>query len=214
MKHFLILLSFLIISEIIKAQETTTDSIKTQELGEIIVEASQIIRKADMDVYFPSNGACGNSKNGIQLLANLMIPSLSVNEALGTIHKITNNSWCGNASLRLTHWGFVFGAQYMHAQRNIMGEKLSWDEDLNIIDLNYNWKGWQFGTGCIMPFGKYDRGSMSMSRWNKNEKHIRLNMRIPYISIRYNLQWGRQKRDIQKLISTDSTIEKSTASGR
>ena len=132
----------------------------------------------------------------------------------GTGYKITNNSWCGNASLRLTHWGFVFGAQYMHAQRNIIGEKLSWDEDLNIIDLNYNWKGWQFGTGCIMPFGKYDRGSMSMSRWNKNEKHIRLNMRIPYISIRYNLQWGRQKRDIQKLISTDSTIEKSTATGR
>lgn len=38
-----------------------------------------------MDVYLPSKSAVENSKNGVQLLGNLMIPSLSVNDALGTI---------------------------------------------------------------------------------------------------------------------------------
>jgi len=38
-----------------------------------------------MDVYHPSQSAVDASKNGLQLLGNLMIPTLSVSEALGTI---------------------------------------------------------------------------------------------------------------------------------
>ena len=44
-----------------------------------------MIRKADMDVYHPSRSAVDNSKNGMQLLNNLMIPTLTVNDALGSI---------------------------------------------------------------------------------------------------------------------------------
>ncbi len=29
-----------------------------------------------------------------------------------------------------------------------------------------------------------------MSKWNSNEQHMRLNMRMPYVSISYNVQWG------------------------
>jgi hypothetical protein len=38
-----------------------------------------------MDVYHPSKSAVENSKNGMQLLRNLMIPTLTVNDALGSI---------------------------------------------------------------------------------------------------------------------------------
>ncbi len=38
-----------------------------------------------MDVYHPSKSAVDNSKNGMQLLRNLMIPTLTVNDALGSI---------------------------------------------------------------------------------------------------------------------------------
>ena len=73
------------------AQTTTTaaqsnDSIPTKELQEVSIEAPKVIHKADMDVYHPSQSAVDNSKNGIQLLSNLMIPSLSVSDALGTIN--------------------------------------------------------------------------------------------------------------------------------
>lgn len=67
------------------AQSQMQDSIATQELHEIVIEAPKVIRKADMDVYHPSRSAVDNSKNGMQLLRNLMIPSLSVNDALGSV---------------------------------------------------------------------------------------------------------------------------------
>lgn len=66
------------------AQETA-DTIATHELQEIVIEAPKVIRKADMDVYHPSKSAVENSKNGMQLLNNLMIPTLSVSDALGSI---------------------------------------------------------------------------------------------------------------------------------
>ena len=65
-----------------------------------------------------------------------------------------------------------------------------------------------------MPFGKYDQGSRSMSKWNRNEQHLHLDMRVPYINIAYNIQWGRQKRSAQKLVDIDANPDRSTAGGR
>ena len=132
----------------------------------------------------------------------------------GTGYTLTNNAWSGNASVRLSHWGFTLSGQYIRAQRDLWGEKISWGEDINIIDLSYNWKSWQFAAGVIMPFGKYDQGSKSLSKWNTNEQHMRLDMRMPYISISYNVQWGRQKRSVQKLVNADARTDASTAGGR
>ncbi len=70
-------------------------------------------------------------------------------------------------------------------------------EDISVIDLSYNWKNWEFSGGMILPFGKYDQGSRSLSKWNTNEMHTRLDMRMPYISISYNLQWGRQNAELR-----------------
>lgn len=132
----------------------------------------------------------------------------------GTGYSLTSNGWSGYAQIQLTHWGFVLSGQYNYAQRDLWGEKISWGEDINIIELNYNWKKWQFSAGIIMPFGRYDQGSKSLSQWNSNEQHMRLDMRIPYISISYNLQWGHQKRDAQKLLETVATADQSTIGSR
>lgn len=132
----------------------------------------------------------------------------------GTGYEHHNNDWSGNVNLQLMHWGFILSGQYMRAQRDLWGEKISWGESLSIIDLAYNWKNWQFSAGMIMPFGKYDQGSRSLSKWNNNEQHMRLNMRMPYISISYNLQWGRQKRGVNKLVNADAKTDTSTAGGR
>lgn len=132
----------------------------------------------------------------------------------GTGYSINHNGWSGYASLQLSHWGFLLEAQYRYAQRDLWGEKISWGEDLNLISLQYNWRDWQFGVGVIMPFGKYDQGSKSLSKWNRNEQHMRLNMRMPFITAAWNLQWGRQKRGVQKLIDSDANTDRSTAGGR
>lgn len=132
----------------------------------------------------------------------------------GTGYAINHNGWSGTASMQLSHWGFVLSAMYQYAQRDLWGEKISWGEDINVITLDYNWKNWQIGAGIIMPFGKYDQGSKSLSKWNRNEQHMRVDMRMPYISIAWNLQWGKQKRGINKLIDSNASTDKSTAGGR
>lgn len=132
----------------------------------------------------------------------------------GTGYTINHNGWSGNASLQLAHWGFVLGAEYQYAQRDLWGEKISWGEDYNVITLDYNWKDWQFGAGILMPFGKYDQGSKFLSKWNTNEQHMRLNMCMPFVTASWNLQWGRQKRGVRKLIESGASADQSTAGGR
>ena len=132
----------------------------------------------------------------------------------GSGYCIYNHNWSGNARLMLIHFGFVLSAQYTKSARTLFGERISWQEDLSIIDLSYNWNKWQFGIGMLMPFGKYDQGSMQLNQYNSNVKHMRINLRIPYISIAYNLNWGRQKRGAQKLIDVDANVDHSTAGGR
>lgn len=132
----------------------------------------------------------------------------------GTGYSLTNNAWSGSASMQLRHWGLTLSLQYIRAQRDLWGERISWGEDLNLIDLTYNWKNWAFFVGCLLPFGRYDRGSVSLSKWNTNERHTRTDFRIPYIGINYNLQWGHQKRKANKRINVGGDADQSTAGGR
>ena len=83
-----------------------------------------------------------------------------------------------------------------------------------MVTLGYGWKQWQFQAGVIMPFGKYDIGSKSLSKWNRNEQHRRIDMRMPYLQVSYNLQWGRQKRGANKLVDVDANIDASKTGGR
>ena len=132
----------------------------------------------------------------------------------GRDYRLYNHNWSGNLNVMLSHWGFELAGQYVRAQHDLWGEKISWGENLSIVQLSYNWKNWQFGAGVIMPFGKYDQGSKMLNHWNTNEKHMRLDMRRPYISLSYDLRWGRQKRGANKLISSDANADRSTAGGR
>ncbi|MDE6391092.1 MAG: outer membrane beta-barrel family protein, partial [Duncaniella sp.] len=132
----------------------------------------------------------------------------------GSGYRLYNHNWSGNAQLMLSHYGFVLSAQYTKSARTLYGERISWNEDLSIIDLSYNRGKWQFGAGMLMPFGKYDQGAKLLNRYNSNSKHMRADIRIPYISVSYNLQWGRQKRGAQKLIDANANADCSTAGGR
>ena len=66
----------------------------------------------------------------------------------------------------------------------------------------------------LMPFGKYDQGARQLNRYNSNVKHMRVDLRMPYVSVSYNLQWGKQKRGVEKLIDADAVVNKSTPGSR
>jgi hypothetical protein len=92
MKKLIILVTSILFPIIVCAQSTSNDSINNatetdnaQELQEIVIQAPKVVHKSDMDVFYPSSSAVQQSKNGIQLVRNLMIPTLSVNEVMGTI---------------------------------------------------------------------------------------------------------------------------------
>ena len=85
MKHKLSAAVMLPCALLAGAQTESADSIPVKELEEIVVEAPKVVRKADMEVYHPSQSAVEASKNGLQLLTNLMIPTLAVSDVLGTV---------------------------------------------------------------------------------------------------------------------------------
>ncbi len=67
----------------------------------------------------------------------------------GADYKLYNHNWSGNVNFMLTHWGFELIGQYVRAMHDLWGEKISWGENLSIIQLSYNLKNWQFGAGII-----------------------------------------------------------------
>lgn len=132
----------------------------------------------------------------------------------GNGYRHYSQCWSGQAMAQVTHWGFTLTAQYTRAQRDLWGEKISWGEDVSVVMLGYNWKQWQLCAGMLMPFGRYDQGAKSLSRYNTNETHMRLDMRMPFVQLSYNLQWGRQKRGARKLVNADANPDRSTTGGR
>ena len=72
------------------AQSENIDTVPSRGLQEVVVSAPTVLRKSDMDLYIPSSSAKALSKNGMQLLQNLKIPSLTVNEVLGSVSSLGN----------------------------------------------------------------------------------------------------------------------------
>lgn len=81
----LVLISTIVCGNTAFGQNEQADTISGKELGEIVVKAPKVIRKADMDVFYPSKSAVEVSKDGLALLRNLMIPTMTVNDVLGNV---------------------------------------------------------------------------------------------------------------------------------
>lgn len=133
----------------------------------------------------------------------------------GNGYRLYNHNWCGMVDAMVQHWGFQLMARYAKAPTSLWGEVLTWGESFSLVSLAYNWRGWQFTAGAYCPFTKYDQGSRSLNRYNTNEKHTRLDIApMPFVSISYNVQWGRQKRGANKLVNAGGSVDRSTAGSR
>jgi hypothetical protein len=118
-------------------------------------------------------------------------------------------------SLTAHHWGFSLLVQYEKAPKWLFGEKIIWGETMSAIVLGYDLKRWSFGVGMLCPFNKYDTGNESLNRYNSNTTHLRLDMAsMPFVKLSYNLQWGHQKRGVQKMVDAGAKVETSSAGGR
>jgi hypothetical protein len=141
--------------------------------------------------------------------------SYRMERSKGNGYEHTNHNWSGDVDLTLTHWNFALLAQYQKGAKTLSGETYSWGESLSLLMLFYNWKNWQFGGGMLFPFNKYEVGNQSLNRYNSNKTNLRLDMAtMPLVKVAYNLQWGRQKRGVEKMASANAHVETSSAGGR
>lgn len=133
----------------------------------------------------------------------------------GDSYKHCNRNWSGDISAMAQHWGFSLLAQYSKAQKNLYGETISWGESMSLLSLSYKWRWFEFTGGVYCPFTKYDQGSRSLNRYNINSSRLRLDMSpMPFVQIQYNLQWGRHKRDVNRLIDYNVNAESSSVGSR
>lgn len=132
----------------------------------------------------------------------------------GGNYSIYNHNWSGNVQATVSHYGCMLSVMYKRAQRQLYGESIIWGEDCTSIDFGYNWKKWQFGAGCFMPFGKYDQGNICYNKYNKKEFHLKPDSRFFYIKVAYNLQWGKQKKGVNKMINANAQTDASSAASR
>lgn len=67
------------------AQDNKPDTIQQRNLQEVVVTAPKVIKKIDKDIYIPTSDAKKLSANGLQLISNLWIPTLMVNDVMGSV---------------------------------------------------------------------------------------------------------------------------------
>ena len=132
----------------------------------------------------------------------------------GTGYSLYNHTWSGEVTAMLRHKNFAMTVQYRKASRDLFGETVDWGEDFSLVDLRYNLDKWQFGAGCFMPFGKYDQGKVSYNKYYSYEYHLRPDVRFFYVRVAYNLQWGRQKKGVNKMVNANTGTDTSTAASR
>lgn len=84
--RFLLVTTTAVSSIVSAAAQAPADSVSTDiQLQEVVVQAAKVIRRPDMDVYYPAVSAVEQSTNAMTLLGNMLIPSLSVNTVMETI---------------------------------------------------------------------------------------------------------------------------------
>lgn len=133
----------------------------------------------------------------------------------GTNYTINKNTWSGYGVAVVRHWGFSLMASYQRNGVDLSGEILDRYETVSIVALSYDWKNFQFTAGAFCPFGDYDRGNQSLNKYLAYNTNYKLDIApMPIINIRYNLQWGRQKRGIHKNVTNSAAVEKSSTSAR
>ena len=68
----------------------------------------------------------------------------------------------------------------------------------------------------MIPFGRYSQGTETLSRYADVKRTMRTKAveQMPFISVSYNVDWGRKSRQTSKLIDSDAGVQQSTSAGK
>lgn len=123
----------------------------------------------------------------------------------------------GDASLTLTHWNFSFTASINTNPKRLFAETVtSADELFSSLQLGYRWRHWLFNLGVFTPVGHYSQWDIQLNRYAWFEQCLRTKAleRAVFVSVGYNITWGKQRQRVNKLVNGNVQTESSEAAGR
>lgn len=85
MKPIITSITTLLCALIAAAQTENPDSVKTQELKEVVVEAQMQRTSSHVTTYYPDRNSKRTAQNTIDLLNSMAIPQINVNPIGGTV---------------------------------------------------------------------------------------------------------------------------------
>ena len=88
--------------------------------------------------------------------------------------------------------------------RDLWGETITGTENYQDIILSYKHKDLYVGVGIINPFMKnYNVPTENLNEYAGYDRKMHLTMaqNLAFVMLRYNIQWGRKQRDIEKRVN-------------
>lgn len=117
---------------------------------------------------------------------------------------VMNKSVYADWSVVLSHWNFSLMYNGHTNSRDLWGETITGTENYQDIILSYKHKDLYVGVGIINPFMKnYNIPTENLNEFAGYDRKMHLTMaqNLAFVMLRYNIQWGRKQRDIEKRVN-------------
>ena len=124
----------------------------------------------------------------------------------GHRYEHTHDGMIGNWDVMLTHWNFSLNYFGSINEKWLWGETITSSENFQIVVLSYKWRDWNFGIGICNPFmNNYKVPEENLNRYGGHyrEGHLDMAESMPFVSLAYNIEWGRKNKNIEKRLNNN-----------
>lgn len=112
----------------------------------------------------------------------------------GEAYEHTLNNFYYGVYLAMAYKGFQINGSWRKPQKSLYGQYIVTAENYSSIHASYKWKNLNVGMGLMFPFtdgSKYRTEQLSQSLASDRNVLIRNNRNMFYVSLSYNIHWGR-----------------------
>ena len=112
----------------------------------------------------------------------------------GEAYKHTLNNFYYGVYLAMVYKGFQINGSWRKPKESLYGQYIVTSENYSSIHASYKWKNLNVGMGVMFPFtdgSKYRTEQLCQSLTSDRNVLIRNNRNMFYVSLSYNINWGR-----------------------
>jgi hypothetical protein len=122
----------------------------------------------------------------------------------------------GNVSAMLTHWNGYVMVQYSRAQKLLSGQTIREGENFSMLMIGYKYRAFNFSLGMFVPFGRYSQATYNLNQYNTNNFVTRSRdvERAVSFKVAYNINWGHQRKGVDRRVEALGEIQSASAPSR